>query len=120
MLVVVADHFHVLADLAEQLPLLLPALAPAAEVAFELRLMLAAIIVIVAVELAQVPLAHGAIVRVVEAAEGVIAGHRAIITAAIAEAAASAPQLASPTAVIVVRPRAGAREHPAVIAPIAV
>src|SRR5438874_3864630 len=64
MLIVRTDDLHMLTDLAEQLPLQLPALAPAAEVAFELHLMLAAIIVIVAVELAQVPVAHGAIVRV--------------------------------------------------------
>ena len=51
MLLVVADDFHMLADLAEQAALLHAAFAPAAEVVFEARLVLAAIVVIVAVEL---------------------------------------------------------------------
>src|SRR5574338_738374 len=50
MLAVVADHFHMLADLAEDAALLLPALAPPAELAFEPSLVLAPIFVIVAVE----------------------------------------------------------------------
>ena len=64
MLVVLADDFHMLADLAEQAALLLPLLAPAAEVVFELRLMLAAIVVIVAVEIADVAVAPAAVMRV--------------------------------------------------------
>ena len=63
MLVVVADDFHMLADLAEQAALLLPPFAPAAEVALEARLVLAAIVVIVAVELAHVAVAPAAVVR---------------------------------------------------------
>src|SRR5687767_2335984 len=49
MLSVVPDDFHMLADLAEHLALALTALAPAAEVVLELRLMLAAVLVIIAV-----------------------------------------------------------------------
>ena len=50
MLIVAPDHFHMLADLVEQPALILPALAPAAEVVLEARLVLAAILVIVAVQ----------------------------------------------------------------------
>src|SRR5438105_13956243 len=64
MLVVVADDFHMLADLTEQAPLLLAPLAPAAKIAFEARLMFAAIILIVAIDVAEVPLAPATIVRV--------------------------------------------------------
>ena len=67
MLVVVADDFHMLADLAEQAALLLAAFAPAAEVAFETRLVLAAVVVIVAVELVDVALAPAVVVRVLVA-----------------------------------------------------
>src|SRR5437764_14876089 len=65
MLVVAADDFHMLADLVEQAALLHPPLAPAGEIAFEPRLVLAAILVIVAVELAHVPLPPRMVVRVV-------------------------------------------------------
>ena len=50
MLVVAADDFHMLADLAEHPALRLPPFAPAAEIVLEVRLLLAAIIVIVAIE----------------------------------------------------------------------
>src|SRR6185369_11150805 len=64
MLVVIPDDFHVPTDLSEQSAFLLPAFAPSAEVAFELRLMLPAIVVIVVVEFAHVAVAPAAIVRV--------------------------------------------------------
>jgi hypothetical protein len=64
MLVVVTDDFHLLANLAEQSALLLPPLAPAAEIALELRLMFAAIVIIIAIELAHLALAPTAIMRV--------------------------------------------------------
>ncbi len=64
MLVVTADNFHMFADRAEQAALLLPLFAPAAELAFEVRLVLAAVVVIVAVELAHVSVAPAAVVRV--------------------------------------------------------
>src|SRR5688500_5640483 len=65
MLAVVADDLHMLADLAEHLAFALAAFAPAAEVVLELRLMLAAILLIVAVELVELPLAPLLVVRVV-------------------------------------------------------
>src|SRR5437764_3886536 len=68
MLVVAADDFHMLADLVEQAALLHPPLAPAGEIALEPRLVLAAILVIVAIEIAHVPLPPRIIVRVVVAA----------------------------------------------------
>src|SRR4029077_20557751 len=107
MFVVAADNFHMFADGAEQAALLLPLFAPAAELAFEARLVLAAVVVIVAVKLAKVSVAPAAIVRVetafavakaalaaVKAAGGeilsgfmlgpaVVAGHRAIVAAAV-------------------------------------
>src|SRR5437868_2519708 len=112
MLVVVADYIHMLADLAEQAALGLAALAPAAEVAFELRLTFATVIVIVAVELAQLPVAPRSVMgvvltrtvgpvarggpagapiifarrRLVEAAARIIAGQGTIVPAAFAEA----------------------------------
>src|SRR5579884_2717125 len=64
MFVVVADNFHVLADLAEHPALLLAALAPAGEVVLEPRLVLTPVVIIVAVELAHVPLAPRVIVRI--------------------------------------------------------
>ena len=51
MLIVIADDLHMLADLPEQAALLLPALAPVAEIILEARLVLAPIVLIVAVEL---------------------------------------------------------------------
>src|SRR3954464_12683546 len=68
VLAVRAEHFHMLADLAEQAALLLALATPVGEVVLELRLMLAAEIVIVAVELVDVPPAKLAIMTVVEAA----------------------------------------------------
>jgi len=65
MLVVVADDFHMLSDPAEQAALLHPLLAPAAEVTFEARLVLAPIVVIVAVEVVDVPLPQGLVMRIV-------------------------------------------------------
>src|SRR4051812_585090 len=65
MLVVAADDFHMFPDLAEKSALLLPPVAPAAEVVLEARLVLAAIVVIVAVELAHVAVAPAAVVRIV-------------------------------------------------------
>src|SRR5262249_43283063 len=56
MLLVVTDHFHMLADLAEQAAFLHALFAPAAKLAFEPRLILAMIVVIVAVELVELAL----------------------------------------------------------------
>src|SRR5690348_5414579 len=64
MLVVASDHLHVLMHLAQHAALVLPFLSPAAEIAFELRLVLAPIVVIVAVELAHVAVAPAMIMRV--------------------------------------------------------
>ena len=64
MLVVAADDFHMLADLAEQAALLLPPFAPAAELALEPRLVLAAIVVIIAVEVAHVSMPPRMVVRI--------------------------------------------------------
>src|SRR6185503_2676434 len=64
MLAVASDHGHMLADLTEKPALVLPLLAPASEVVLELRLMLAAEVVIVAVELAHVAVAPARIMRV--------------------------------------------------------
>src|SRR3954467_754890 len=67
MLIVIADHFHMLADAAEHAALLLPPLAPAAKVAFEPRPVLGTIVVIVAVKLGHVPLPPRIIMRVLVA-----------------------------------------------------
>src|SRR5438067_2335337 len=67
MAVVIADDLHMLAHLAEHAALVHPPLAPAAEVAFEARLVLAAIVVIVAVELAHMALAPRLVMRVLVA-----------------------------------------------------
>jgi hypothetical protein len=64
MLVVIADDFHMLADAAEHRALLHAPFAPAAEIAFEPRLVLAAIVVIVAVELVDLPLPPRMVMRV--------------------------------------------------------
>src|SRR3954452_10525034 len=64
MLIIVAKNFHMFTDLAEQAALLLPAFAPAAEIAFELRLMLAPIILVIAVELTHLPIAPAAVMRI--------------------------------------------------------
>src|SRR6185503_2161718 len=144
VLVVVADDFHMLADLAEQTALVLAALPPASEVVLELRLPLGAVFVIVAVELAQMPVAPGPILRILVAravgpvagpcAAGaaifiarpravraaIVAGHRAIVAAAIAEAVAiAAEELAAPTAVIVLRARSAAGKRAAIVVPVA-
>ena len=52
MFVVATDHFHVLTDMAKQAALAVPLLTPAGEVIFEARLVLAAVIVIITVEVA--------------------------------------------------------------------
>src|SRR4051794_11262613 len=91
MLVILADHFHMLADLAQQPAFLLAAFAPAAEIALELRLPLAAIIVIVPIEFAELAIAPGAVVRVFVARPvGLVAGP---------DAACAAVQVAVPFAV---------------------
>src|SRR5690242_20192719 len=75
MFIVTADDLHMLADLAEQPALLLAALAPAAEVVFELRLPFGAIGVIVAVEVAEMTVAPGPVMGVfVARAIGPVAG----------------------------------------------
>ena len=68
MIIVLTDDFHMLADLAEQAALVLPLLAPAGEVVFETRLVLAAIVVIVAVEARDLTIAPAAIIWVEELA----------------------------------------------------
>src|SRR5438128_5351114 len=68
MLVIVADDLHMLADLSQQTALLLPPLAPAAEVTLEPRLVLPAVFIIVAVQIAHVPLSPAMVVRVIFAA----------------------------------------------------
>lgn len=65
-LTVAADDVHMLAHLADQLPLGLTLSPPAGEVVVELRLMLAAIFVIVAVELVDLALPPFLVVRVAE------------------------------------------------------
>ena len=64
-----SNHAHMFTDLAEQLPLSLTLAAPVAEVAFEAVLVLAAIVVIVAIELVELALPPFAIVRVVDPAD---------------------------------------------------
>src|SRR4051812_42928853 len=64
VLVIAADDFHMLADLAEQAALLCPAFAPAGEIVLEPRLVFAAIVVVVAVELVEMAPAKLMIMRI--------------------------------------------------------
>src|SRR5204862_5904114 len=61
---VIADNFHMLADLPKKSALLLSAATPLPEVFFEPRLVLAAIVIVVPVELVHLAFAPGMIVRV--------------------------------------------------------
>ena len=77
------DHFHMLGDAAHMLALGLALLPPAAELLLELRLMLAAIFVIVAVELVDPLLAPLAVMPVVQVASARRTFEAAFIAGAI-------------------------------------
>ena len=77
MAAVGADHLHMLVDLAERLALALALRTPAAELLLELRLMLAAIFVIVAVEIVDLAPPPFRIMRIVDVAAGRAAGRMA-------------------------------------------
>src|SRR3954462_13405047 len=67
MLFVASDDFHMLADLPEKAALLLPFLAPAREIVLEPRLVLTAEVIVVAVELAHVPVPPRIVTRILVA-----------------------------------------------------
>ena len=101
-----------LADLAEQAALLHPPFAPRAEVVFEARLVLPAIVVIVAVELIDVPLAPRVIMGIIAARAAIVASDWPI-TAAFALAIPFAPgAVLRPRSTLVPR-----RAHAMLVAP---
>src|SRR6185437_6615070 len=108
VLVVAAGDFHMLADSSEQVALTQPALAPGAEVVFEVQLMLAPIFVIILVEIAHVAVAPASVVR---------------IEVALAPAGIARTRIAGP-AILVLAPRrlrpVIARTGGALVAPIVV
>src|SRR3954451_23146701 len=76
-----ADHLHMLGDPAQRLALALPFLAPAAKLGLELRLMLAAIFVIIAVQILDLAPPPFRIMRVVKARAALAAEDRRLARA---------------------------------------
>src|SRR3954469_11838184 len=99
MAAVRSDHLHMLGDPAERLALVLPLRAPAAEIGLELRLVLAAIFVIVAVEILDLAPPPFRIMRVVlAAARTALLAHDRGVARPAARAVALRPVIAAEAA----------------------